>query len=282
MMRLTVGSNLSLRSKLSLSYLIVLISASFLFLFFELPPTLAENSLQAPGLNFILGTDILGRSLLLRVLEGTRVSLGIGLFATFGTFMIAMLVSFLAFKAPDWLDQAIMRLVEVLMALPGIVVISLLLLFLNQIWSSFHPAMKMLNVSLALILTTWFALARQLRTLLESEKSKPYIESARALGATETRIFFRHLLPNLSTPILVLLGLQVPNLLLFESFLSFVGLGIQPPTASWGVLIQEGWRTLSTYPHLILVPSTVLFFTVLSFNLLFEEARKAALPGQQS
>lgn len=281
-MRLTVGSNLSLRSKLSLSYLIVLISASFLFLFFELPPTLAENSLQAPGLNFILGTDILGRSLLLRVLEGTRVSLGIGLFATFGTFMIAMLVSFLAFKAPDWLDQAIMRLVEVLMALPGIVVISLLLLFLNQIWSSFHPAMKMLNVSLALILTTWFALARQLRTLLESEKSKPYIESARALGATETRIFFRHLLPNLSTPILVLLGLQVPNLLLFESFLSFVGLGIQPPTASWGVLIQEGWRTLSTYPHLILVPSTVLFFTVLSFNLLFEEARKAALPGQQS
>ena len=270
---------MSLKAKLSLGYLAILISSSLIVLWVEASNVSAGDSLRLPGDHFLLGSDILGRSLLMRALEGTRVSLGIGLVSTFGTFVIALAISFFALKSPRWLDHLVMRVVEVFMALPGIVVISLLLLFLNQLFPSSAPLVKIFNLSAALILTTWFSLARQLRTLLESERVKAYVESARALGASESRVFMHHILPNLSTPILVLLGLQVPNLILFESFLSFVGLGIQPPLASWGGLIQEGWRTLSTYPHLILVPSTVLFFTVLSFNVLFDEVRRSVLPG---
>lgn len=102
----------------------------------------------------------------------------------------------------------------------------------------------------------------------------PYVEAAQAIGNSPFRVLIRHILPNISTPLLVLIGLQIPSHLLFESYLSFVGLGVQPPLPSWGVLIQEGWKTISQYPHLILAPSGFLFLTVLSFNLIFEDFQK--------
>jgi oligopeptide transport system permease protein len=267
---------MKLRVLISLGFLLLLMSGSLLVLLFEAP--LTGGALAAPNWQHWFGTDVLGRDLVFRVLEGTRVSLGIGFFATLGSFAVAMMVAFAAFQSPRWLDEAIMRGVEILMALPSLVVIALVVLLISNAIVEKNQIDKMIVVSSSLILTSWFSLARQIRSLLQAEKQKAYIESARALGAKPLRIYFFHLIPNLSTPLLVLVGLQIPNQLLFESFLSFVGLGMQPPTASWGVLIQEGWRTLSSYPHLILIPSLVLFLTVLSFNLLIEELRKSLNP----
>jgi oligopeptide transport system permease protein len=270
------------RVGISILFLLALMGSSFIALFFDNPVPNADHVLSPPTIANWFGTDVLGRDMFLRLLEATRVSLGIGFMATIGSFIIAMTVAFIAFQSPRWLDDFVMRLVETLMALPSLVVIALVVLFLSNAMVEKGPFDRMIIVSASLILTSWFSLARQIRSLLESERQKSYLEAARAVGATPFRIYFFHVIPNLSTPLLVLVGLQIPSQLLFESFLSFVGLGMQPPTASWGVLIQEGWRTLSSYPHLILIPSLILFLTVLTLNLLIEGLRMSLLPRQRN
>lgn len=275
---ITSRAGLQLRFKISLIGLSLLLGTSLLAAILVEPQIDVQQALQAPSFRHFFGTDALGRDLFLRVLEASRVSLFIGIFTTLLSFVVAFFVCLFALFGPAWLDVVIMRAVEVCMALPSLVLISVAMLFCNALFLPETPMAKVLVISLALISTSWFSLARQIRSMLEVEKNKLHIESARALGAHPVRIYFRHLLPGLRVPILVLMGLQIPNQLLFESFLTFVGIGLQPPTASWGVLIQDGWKTLSSFPHLILAPSGVLFLTVLSFNLIFDELRELGAP----
>jgi oligopeptide transport system permease protein len=125
-----------------------------------------------------------------------------------------------------------------------------------------------LGIFMSIGLTTWVTQAKMIRGLVLQAREMPYIESARAVGASTPRILFRHLLPNLSGPILVSLTFQIPNNIMTESFLSFIGLGVQPPDTSWGTLASEGFRNIQTYPHLVLFPGLALFLTMLALNVL--------------
>jgi oligopeptide transport system permease protein len=241
--------------------------------FIEAPAVNVDQLLLAPSWKHWFGTDSLGRDLTLRVLEGSRISLLLGIGTTLGTFVLGILYAVFSSQMGGWKDQVAMRVVEVLMGLPSIVLIAVLVLFFSNIWVERNLATQLLILTLSLTLSSWMWVARQVRTWIETISHLEYVQAARALGASPTWVVWKHILPNLSNTLLVFVGLQIPQHLLFESFLSFVGLGIQPPTASWGVLIQEGWKALAVYPHLILIPSGVLFATVFSFNYIFESFR---------
>jgi len=257
----------------ALIFLFVLLSGSLLVAFFSPSDVDATQMLQGPSMEHLFGTDSLGRDLLMRVLEGSRISLLLGCATTFLTFGVGITYAVMAYRWRGWRGEVMMRFSEILMALPSVVYISVWVLFFSSLWIPRGLISQVVILTLSLTLSSWMWVARQVRTWIEAQASLTYVEAARALGASEFRVLRAHILPNISSQLFVFLGLQIPQHLLFESFLSFVGLGIQPPTASWGVLIQEGWKTLSVYPHLILVPSLVLFATVLSFNLIFERLR---------
>lgn len=254
----------------ALLFLFLLLSASLAVAFFQPENSDATDVLQSPTLQHFFGTDSLGRDLLWRVLEGARISLFLGVATTFLSFALGIFYAGVAFASKGWWDTLMMRVAEILMALPSVVYIAVWVLFFSSIWIERSLASQMLVLTLSLSLSSWMWVARQTRTWIEAQSQRSYVEAARALGGSEFRVLIKHIIPNISGSLFVFIGLQIPQHLLFESFLSFVGLGIQPPTASWGVLIQEGWKTLSVYPHLILVPSAVLFLAVLSFNIIFE------------
>ena len=131
-----------------------------------------------------------------------------------------------------------------------------------------HPELKALaGTIIALSLVGWASLARVVRGQTLQVKENLYVESALSLGAGSWRIIFYYIIPNIITPVIILLTFQIPSNILFESMLSFLGLGLQPPFSSWGVLVNEGWRSLSSYPFLIIAPGTMLFLTMVAFNL---------------
>ena len=226
--------------------------------------------LLTPNFHHWLGTDSLGRDLLLRILHGTQASLLTALLAMVVALFIGASLGVLSGWWGGIRDQALMRFVEVFLSFPQIVFISLILITIRKQTGSLSQTEMVASLVLAQALTSWMIFARIARNLVLQEKNKTYIEAATALGGTSLRILWYHILPNIFSTLVVFAGLQVSNYILFESFLSFVGVGFQPPLSSWGLLIQEGWRTLSVYPHLILAPSAVLFLTILSLNLIFE------------
>ena len=165
-------------------------------------------------------------------------------------------------------DRILMRFIDIMFSIPTLV----LLILVKVLFDSFivipHPELKALAGTLvALSLVSWASLARVVRGQVLQVKENLYVEAANSLGAGAFRIVVFHILPNIITPIIILLTFQIPSNILFESMLSFLGLGLQPPFSSWGVLVDEGWRSLSTYPRLIIAPGLMLFLTMLAFNL---------------
>jgi len=228
-----------------------------------------QTVLQAPSWNFWFGTDSLGRGLFYRSIAGARVSLGVGLLAAFGAFGLGAFVGAISALMPSSVDRGLMRITEVISALPHILLLGVLGLF----FQSFFLEPGILSISLTLIFGSWMSFARYTRNLFLREKSQLYVDAAVATGASPFRLILRHLLPNVMTDLLVFLTLQIPHLILAESLLSFLGLGLRPPQVSWGALMNEGWKSLGVYPHLLLIPSGVLFLTILSLHLLLEEMR---------
>jgi oligopeptide transport system permease protein len=143
--------------------------------------------------------------------------------------------------------------------------------------STGDSAFGLAKLAVAISLGSWMTFARLTRNLVLREKNLLYVEAAVAVGAGPGRILTREILPNILPSLLVMFGLQIPNFLLFESFLSFLGLGVQPPLSSWGILIQEGWKSMLAYPYLLACPALILFLTVLSLNLVFERFRNHLL-----
>lgn len=217
-----------------------------------------------------MGTDGLGRDLLSRTLVGGQVSLIICVLASLGALMIGVLVGGISAMAPKWLDQAIMRGLEIILSLPYVIQISLVGLYINSIWDY----SGLLNIWLSLVLTAWVPSARFIRNIILQEAQKPYIESVRALGAARSRILFIHIFPNIRGKIAIYWGLHIPQAMLAEGILSFIGLGAKSPLISWGQLLQEGWRTMAHYPHLLWGPALVFFVAILSFNWLLEGYRR--------
>jgi oligopeptide transport system permease protein len=258
--------------KFSLIYLVLLFAASLIF------PLLAKTAvsatdihhiLQGPSFAHWLGTDSLGRDLGLRILAGAQVTLWMGVLISLLTLVIGVAYGTAAALAGGWWDLLLMRVLEMLSSLPQLMTIGLLVFA----FSRFENSQGVLSLCLAIGLGSWMLMARLVRNLAVREKSLLYTESAIAIGASPLRLVFRHWLPNLLPAIAVLVGLQLPNFLLFESFLSFLGLGLQPPASSWGILLQEGWRAMGLAPALLLFPSAFLFLTILALNLVFNHCR---------
>ena len=223
----------------------------------------------APGWVHWFGTDDLGRDLFARVLSGGRISLLVGLVGTLVSLLVGVSWGAVAGYAGGRLDEFMMRVVDVLYSLPYIFLVILLLVF-------FERSLVMLFVALGLV--QWLTMARIVRGQVLSLKAQPFVEAARALGASDASIVFRHLVPNTLGPVIVYTTLTVPAVILQEAFLSFLGLGVQPPGASWGTLVADGARVLAIFPWLVIFPGLALSLTLLAFNFLGDGLRDALDP----
>ncbi len=237
-----------------------------------------DRALMGPnGINW-LGTDSLGRDMLSRIIYGARMSMAVGIMTAVFSLAIGGLYGAVSGWLGGWVDAVMMRIIDILYAIPSLVLLILVGVAFNSVKLFENPEIKALSgIFLALAVVGWVSLARLVRGQVLQVREMLYIESARALGASGSRIVWRHIFPNILGPIIVMLTFQIPANILFESFLSFIGLGLQPPYSSWGVLANDGWRAKS-YPHLILFPGLALFLTMLAFNLLGDGLRDAFDP----
>ncbi len=222
-----------------------------------------KKILEAPSWEHWMGTDGLGRDLLTRVLYGARVSMTVGL----GTALIALVIGTAyglvsGFKGGST-DHLMMRVVDIFYGLPDMLIFILLSLLFGR---------NIGGLLLALGLVSWVRFARIARGQALQAKEFLFVEGARAMGASRRRIVLRHILPNITGPIIVTLTFSIPAAILAESTLSFIGLGINDPYSpwgtSWGTLAQDGWRAMRTYPHLLSFPAAAIFLTILAFNFL--------------
>jgi oligopeptide transport system permease protein len=210
-------------------------------------------------LHFPLGTDVQGRDLLTRCLVAGRVSLAIGLAASLVALLIGVAYGATAGFMGGAVDAAMMRFVDVLYALPFVFFVILLLVF-------FRPSLLLMLVAIAAV--EWLDMARIVRAQTLSLRERDFVRAARALGIGTPRIILRHIVPNTLGPVAVTATLLVPQVILLESFLSFLGLGVQEPQTSWGVLIAEGSRAIEAAPHLLAAPALFLIATLVALNLL--------------
>ena len=220
-----------------------------------------------------LGTDPLGRDMLTRILHGGRVSLEVGLLATAVAAIIGVFYGMVAGLAGGRVDAAMMRIVDILYAFPFINFVILLMVIVGrEFWLIF----------VAIGAVEWLTMARVVRGQVLALKNLEFITAARACGAGFWHIVWKHLLPNVMGPVIIYASLTVPGVMLLEAALSFLGLGIQPPDASWGVLIREGANSMESYPWLLLYPGIFFSTTLLALNLLGDGLRDAFDPKSLS
>ena len=238
-----------------------------------------DKILAAPTSEHWLGTDSLGRDMLSRLIHGARMSMAVGIV----TALISLFVGAAYGAVAGWMggrvDAVLMRWIDILYSVPTLVLLILVKVIFDAVPLFTNPELKALTgMLLALSVVGWVTLARMVRGQVLQVKQMVYVEAAQALGASGPRIVMRHIFPNILGPVIVILTFQIPSNILYESFLSFLGLGLQPPYSSWGVLANEGWRSLRSYPHLIISPGIALFTAMLAFNLLGDGLRDAFDP----
>ncbi len=223
----------------------------------------------APSAEHWFGTDTLGRDLLVRTLEGGRISLMVGLIATVVSLLIGVVYGATAGYLGGKVDATMMRFVDLLYALPfTIFVILLMVAFGRSMWLMF----------IAIGAVEWLSMARIVRSGVLALKKQEFIEAAVSLGYSHKRIILRHLIPNVLGPVIVIATLTVPAVMLLEAFLSFLGLGVQPPDASWGVLINEGQQNMEIFPWLLIFPAFFFALTLFCLNFLGDGLRDALDP----
>ncbi len=222
------------------------------------------GNLGGPSLPHPLGQDKLGRDILSRIFYGARVSVKVGVFTVGISLIIGLAVGSLAGYAGRWVDEIIMRIIDILMAFPGI-------LLAIAITAVLGPSLN--HVILALCLTGWVGYARLTRAQILAEREREYVQAARSIGAGPVRILRRHILPNTLAPIIVEATFGLASAILSEAGLSFLGLGTQPPTPSWGAMLNEGSHFLLIAPHLTIFPGLAIMLVVLGFNFLGDGLR---------
>ena len=234
------------------------------------PYSYSEQNLElgpsSPSPAHWLGSDLFGRDLLTRILYGSRISLAVGFIASFVALIIGVSWGAVAGYLGGRIDVLMMRTVDVLYALPfTIFIILLMVVFGNNIILLF----------LAIGAVEWLTMARIVRGQVLHVKQQGFVEAAVSLGLSRFQIITKHVLPNVLGPVIVYTTLTVPNVILLESFLSFLGLGIQPPQSSWGLLISYGVETMEEYPWLLIFPAVILSLTLFSLNFLGDGLRDA-------
>ena len=217
------------------------------------------------------GTDSLGRDLFVRVLYGARISLYIGLTASVINLFIGVIYGGIAGYFGGRVDRIMMNIVDVLYGIPLLLYVILLMVVLQ-------PGLT--NIFIALGVAYWLGMARIVRGQILVLKEQEYVLAARSLGAGPWRILFRHLLPNSLGPIIVTMTLAIPEAIFTEAFLSFIGLGVAAPMASWGVLASEGITSLRSYPFQLFFPAAAISITMLAFNFLGDGLRDALDPRE--
>ncbi len=237
-----------------------------------------ENVGEPPSWKHWFGTDDNGgRDLLVRVLVGGRLSLAVGLCATFVALTIGVTYGAIAGYVGGKLDALMMRIVDIIYALPFTIFVILLMVFTRTLTIKYNlPAsFDLLLIFAAIGAVEWLTMARIVRGQVMSIKKMEYVEAARSLGYGPARIIFRHILPNTLGPIIVYTTLTIPSVMLLEAFLSYLGLGVQAPMSSWGVLLNDGQQKLEEFPWLLLFPAGMFSLTLFSLNFLGDGLRDA-------
>ncbi len=263
--------------------LILFVCLIALFAEWVAPFSFAEQNmdkiLMPPDGQNLLGTDSLGRDLLSRLIYGARVSMAVGIVASLISLFLGTVYGAISGWFGGRVDSLMMRFVDLIFAVPALVLLIIVMVVFQAVNFIEDPELKALTgILLALSVVSWTGIARLVRGQVLQIKQMLYVEAARAIGVSSRSIVFKHILPNIWGPIIVTLTFQIPANILFESFLSFIGLGLQPPFSSWGVLANEGWRSLRSFPHLIIAPGVALYMTILAFNLFGDGLRDAFDP----
>jgi oligopeptide transport system permease protein len=245
---------------------------------------------RGPGWPHVLGTDDLGRDLLVRLIYGARISLTVGIVVQLVIIAIGVPLGLVAGYFGGKLDTLIMRTVDVLYALPSLLFVIIIMTFLRgtlnertgPVWSAISSIDArtggLVGVYIGLGLISWLTVARIVRANAMSLKEKEFVEAATMLGATSRQVMFRHLLPNTLATIVVATTLGIPGAILYEAGLSFLGLGVLPPTPSWGLMISEAIPNMRAHPYMLVSPAVALSLTVLAFNFLGDGLRDAFDP----
>ena len=222
-----------------------------------------------PSLKHLLGTDQLGRDTLTRLLYGGRISILVGLCATGVSLTIGLLYGAIAGYLGGKIDALMMRIVDILYSLPFTIFVILLMVFFGR---------NIVLLFVAIGAVEWLTMARIVRGQVQSLRKQEFVEAAVALGLRRRRIILRHMIPNVIGPVIVYATLTVPAVMLLEAFLSFLGLGVQPPMSSWGLMINEGAQNMEQSPWLLIFPGLTLALTLFSLNFLGDGLRDALDP----
>lgn len=252
---------------------IVLIILAAIFAPFVAPYDYLKQSLvdrlQHPSAQHWLGTDELGRDVLSRIIYGARISLTIGLVPTLISMAIGTVLGMCAGFYGGKVDFIIMRLADVMLAFPSLLLAMVVMYTMGG---------GLINIFIALSLVNWASTARVVRSQTLSLKEKEYVEAARSIGVKKWTIMFRHILPNCLPSLIVLFTLNIPSAILSEASLSFLGVGAQPPSASWGLMVVRGKKYLFTEPWLSIAPSVAIMIVVMAFNFLGDGLRDVLDP----
>lgn len=224
---------------------------------------------QPPSAVHWFGTDNLGRDLLTRVLYGARISLCIGVVASLSTMIIGVLYGGIAGLSGGRVDTIMMRIIDIVWSIPFLLYVILLMVVLQP---------GLMNIFIALTLVYWMPMARLVRGQILSLRELEYVLAAKLVGASSWRIIIKHLIPNSLGPILITATLTIPEAIFSEAFLSYIGLGVSAPMASWGVLASEGATSLRSYPFQLFFPAAAICITMLSFNFIGDGLRDALDP----
>jgi peptide/nickel transport system permease protein len=228
-----------------------------------------QEVLMPPSPAHYLGTDTLGRDVLSRIIFGARISLLVGFVAVGIATLIGLFIGALAGYYGGWVDSALMRLVDLMLCFPTLFLILAVIALLGpSIW----------NIMAVIGFTSWMGVARLVRAEFLSLREREFVTAARALGAGDTRLILRHILPNALTPVMISATLGVAGAILTESALSFLGLGVMPPTPSWGNILTAGKDNIEIAWWLSVFPGLAILITVMSYNLLGEGIREAIDP----
>lgn len=263
------------KNKVAISGLIVLFSMICLAIFgpyfssYSYYETNLALKNSAPSLAYWFGTDDLGRDMFCRVCLGARISLFVGITAALIDLIVGVLVGGIAAMVGGFVDNLLMRLADILYAIPYLLVVILLMVVMGS---------GLVPILVALTFTGWIGMARIVRGQLLQLKEQEYILAATALGAGRRRILFKHMIPNAIGPIIVTMTLTIPAAIFAEAFLSFLGLGIQAPMASWGTMASDGLPAMRYYPWRLFFPALFISITILAFNLIGDGLRDALDP----